>query len=272
MKRYTAQILILDEQLVTAQLKTAIENELLRAPLTFRWGAVTEAGSGVVWIEIASDAKHMDIVRILREVESKYPVRLESVGWGWLVTEATVKDLSKAYPIEADPHAFQKAQTDETRIYTYSARWLLEGVMTLPQAAPRAIVVNTLFIAAIILGILYHPKFLVLILVAICYVPLQFIFLNARQFLISAHHILCDQRGIEVKYRFRRFAQRRSWTEIREIDLGTDLDETCWIRSANDSLKFSIKGLKDRPTFIKTITERASLRFVEVGVYKRFDA
>jgi hypothetical protein len=199
-------------------------------------------------------------------------VQLESVGWGWLVTEATTADLSEASSLEADPYASQKAQADDTQEYTCSTRWTLNSVMTFPQTVIRAIVVNTLIVAALVLGILYDPRYLVLILVALCYGPLQFVFINTRQFFISVHHVLCDRNGIQVKYRFRRLAGRQSWTEIREMELRDDLDETCLIRSDGNSLQFSSKGLKEKPIFVKTIVERASLHFVQVGDYKRSDA
>jgi hypothetical protein len=91
MKRYTARIRLLDSQLNTAQIKTAVERELLRAPITFRLGAIAPAEGDIVLVEIASGEKRADLARRLTGLESKYPMQLESVGWGWPVSGAAIE-------------------------------------------------------------------------------------------------------------------------------------------------------------------------------------
>jgi hypothetical protein len=260
MKRYTARLRLLDRQLSTAQIKTAIENGLLRAPITFKVGAIAPAEGDIVLVEIASDAKRADLARILQKVESTHHLQFEYVGWGWLVTDTTIQEMTRLPGREYDPYATAQAQTEDAKEYTYNIRPVLI------EAIP-----GTVYWVGwmILVGILYRQSLVFVIGLPILGGLLLFVFRIGRA-LISAPRLQCDQNGIEIKYRLRRSPRRQTWAEIWGLDTPY-ISDMCTIQSVT-SLKFPTKGLNEMPTLIKTIVERASLNFVEGATYRRFDA
>jgi hypothetical protein len=260
MKRYTARLRLLDSQLSAAQIKAAIESELLRAPITFKVGAIAPAEDGIVLVEIASDARRTDLVRLLKSIEPAHCLQLESVGWGWLITDTTIQEMTRLPGREYDPYAAVQAQTEDVKEYTYSIRSVLI------EATPGTIY----WIGWMILvGILYRQSLVFAIGLSILGGLLLYVFRVGR-FLVSTPRLRCDQNGIEIKYRLRRSPNRQTWAEIWGLDTPY-IRDMCTVRSGT-SLKFPTKGLNETPTLIKTIVERASLNFVEGATYRRFDA
>ena len=260
MKRYTARIRLLDNQLNTSQIKVAVESELLRAPITFKVGAIAPAEGNIALVEIASDAKRADLVRILKGAESTRHLQLECVGWGWLITDTTIQETTRWPGREYDPYAAVQAQTEDVKEYTYNIR------PTLIEAIP-----GTVYWIGwmIFVGILYRQSLVFAIGLSILGGLLLYVFRVGR-FLVSTPRLRCDQNGIEIKYRLRRSSHRQAWTKIWGLDTPY-VSDMCTIQSGT-SLKFPMKGLNELPTLIKTIVERASLNFVEIATYRRFDA
>jgi hypothetical protein len=260
MKRYTARLRLLDSQLNTAQIKTAVESELLRAPITFKVGAIAPAEGDIVLVEIASDAKRADLARMLKGIESTRRLQLECVGWGWLITDTTIQEMTRSPGREYDPYAAVQAQTEDVKEYTYNIRSVLI------EAIPGTVY----WIGWMILvGILYRQSLVFVIGESILGGLLLYVFRVGR-FLASTPRLRCDQNGIEIKYLLRRSPRRQTWAEIWGLD-SPYIRDTCTVRSGTSS-KFSTKGLNEMPTLIKTIVKRASLNFVEGATYRRFDA
>jgi hypothetical protein len=276
MKRYTARLRLLDNQLNTSQIKAAIESELLRAPITFKVGTVALTEDNVALVEIASGEKRPGLARRLKGLESKYPLQLECVGWGWPVSGTAIKSAAGAPSGEHDPYISALAQMEDAREYALNIR----------QFATRQIVRLALvagFVAVLTLSALNRlGRASVNCILAVMYPALLFsgalsIFLT---FPTWASRIRCDQEGIEVKSLLRPYSKRWAWTEIEELDMlwPAASSRTYVIRSKKNSLRVSIEGFSQEATLIKTILERASLNFVEGSIgavsytYKRFDA
>ena len=260
MKRYTARLRLLDSQWSAAEIKTIIESELLHAPITFKVGGIAPVEGDIVLVEIASDATRADLARILQKVESTRRLRLESMGWGWLVTDTTIHEMTRLPGREYDPYATAQAQTESAKVYTYNTKPILI------EAIPGTIY----WIGWMILvGISYRRSLVFTIGLSILGGLLLYAFRVGR-FLVSAPHLRCDQNGLEIKYRLRRSSHRQTWAEIWGLDTPY-VSDMCTLQSSTSS-KFSTKGLNEMPTLVKTIVERASLNFVEGATYRRFDA
>jgi len=260
MKRYTARLRLLESQLSAAQIKAAIESELLRAPITFKVGAITPAEGDGVLVEIASDAKRADLARILQKVESTRHLQLECVGWGWLVTDTTIQEMTRSPGRDYDPYATAQAQTEDVKEYAYNVRSVLI------EAIPGTIY----WIGWMILVGMYYRQSLVFTIGLSMLGGLLLYIFRVGRFFVSTPRLRCDQHGLEIKYRLRRSPNHRAWAEIWGLDTPY-IGDACTIRSSTSS-KFSTKGLNETPTLIKTIVERASLNFVESATYRRFDA
>jgi len=161
---------------------------------------------------------------------------------------------------EYDPYATVQAQTEDVKEYTYRIRSVL--IEEIP---------GTVYLIGwmVLMGVLYRELLVFVIGVSILGGLLSFVFRIGR-FLVSTPRLCCDQNGIEIKYRLRRSPNRQTWAEIWGLDTPY-VSGLCTVRSGISS-KFPTKGLNEMPTLIKTIVERASLNFVEVATYRRFDA
>jgi hypothetical protein len=272
MKRYTTRLRLLDRQLNAAQIKAAVESELLRAPITFRVGAIAPAEGDTVLVEIASDAKRADLARMLKGVESTRRLQLECVGWGWLITGATAKN-TLGMATEYDPYASVQTQAEDTKEYACNIRRL-----AIRQAVGCVFLLWFVAIPVMFILNVLERRFLDAVMIVI-YMGLLFsgASFNPWTLLAYASRIRCDQVGIEVKFWLRPSPRRHAWTEIEGLEIGAGAsDHVYTIRSGQGFLRFSTEKLNEEPTLIKTILERASLHFVEgiVGraTYRRFDA
>jgi len=270
MRRYTARLRTL-APLGEAQIKAAIEGELLRAPITFKLGAVALTEGNVALVEIASGEKRADLARRLKALESKTSTQLECVGWGWVVSGAAIKSAAEAPSGEHDPYISALAQTENAREYTLDARRFVGK-----QFVRLVSVVG--FVAALVLFVLRALDTLSFNCIMLAAWPAMF-FTNALSIFWTfpwASRVRCDQESIEVKYLLGSSSKRWAWADIKELDMMTLASNRAHvIRSKKISLKFSIEDFNEQPTLIKTILDRASLHFVAgsfVGTYKCFDA
>jgi hypothetical protein len=283
MKRYTARLRLLDSQLNTAQIKAAVETELLRAPITFKVGAVALTEGNVALVEIASGEKRPALARRLKGLESKYPLQLECVGWGWPVSGAAIKSAGEAPSGEHDPCTTMQAQVEDTREYAlantrqFVAKQAIKLILLIGFVAIPVLAALGVLNGVSAMGILNGVN----CIMAAMYPALFFsgAFSILWTFPTWASCIRCDPTGIEVRYLLRSSPRRWTWAEIEELGMTTlAFNRAHIIRSRKISLKFSIEDFNEQPTLIKTILERASLNFVEGSIgavsytYKRFDA
>ncbi len=86
MRRYTLKVQCLQEPVSPADLKPVLEEVLLRTqpPLIYRLGTISQPEGGILLAEVASDAKKDFLETRLKVLESKLPVKIETLGWGWI--------------------------------------------------------------------------------------------------------------------------------------------------------------------------------------------
>lgn len=113
MKRYTLKFSVLISSITTVALKDELERALLHLHprITYKIKQVSEDKNGILLAEIAMDGKKQLLEAELKSREWKIPVRLESMGWGWLTKD---KEEMSAMPstsgIDFDPLAAISAQ------------------------------------------------------------------------------------------------------------------------------------------------------------------
>ncbi len=271
MKRYTLRFKA-GEAVAPEQVKAAVEDALLRLHpgITYRMGHAARIDPQTVFVEIGSEGKKEVLEPRLKSFESKLPVALDRIDWGWETGDSSLSPTLIQNPdLRADPLASVEAPggmavfpSDNKLV---GLRYALFFLLTLAlgtavffkASRERSLTWDGLFLGAYILwlfsldGIPFDPRRL-------------------------AGRIECGGSGLEVAFRFRKKPVRVRWEDLWGMDF---TPYTCIIRSTPATIKFSIgegSGFREKDTILKTISDRASLRFVEGGFrmpfYRRADA
>ncbi len=265
MKRYTLRFKATGS-VAEESLKAAVEDALLRLHpgITFRMGQAGRIGPQDATVEIASEGKKEALFPPLKRIESKLPVTLDRIEWGWDSGESSlIPSLIQNPDFSPDP-------LSNVAVFPGSAVFPSDGKMFW---------LRHLFflLLTLALGILFYFKFssaistvwdaLFLAIYILWIFSLNGIQLNPW---LLAKKIECGEDGLEVSYRFRRTPVRLRWADIGGMDFTY---AACIIRSSPSSIKFAIdenSGFKKKNIILKTIVERASLRFVEGRFWRPF--
>jgi hypothetical protein len=279
MYRYTLKVIGPEGKLDARAIKAALDRRLLFAPrpVTFRFGKTAQVDSTLL-VELATDLSRAALLDLLRPLEPELAIRLESVGWGWILSDAAPGDarMARGGDLSHDVYAFVEPQQEAKRVYTYGARQPLRLAMSIAVA---------LFLVFIVLfGILLDTPLREWIRARdyvwfFVWIPL-YVVTSVYQIqlspLIFVSAIRCAEDGIEIKYWFRQ-PIRIGWLGVTELDVTFEL---ATLRSSGRLIKFPITenlGMAQAPTLIKTILSRASLHYVgyvprKGAVYMCFDA
>ena len=265
MKRYTL-LFQAGEAVTTEQVKAAVEDALMRLHpgITSRIGQAARIDPQTVSAEIASEGKKESLFPPLKRIESKLPVTLERIDWGWDSGESPlVSSLIRNPDLAPDPLAKITAPA---------------GPAVFPSDEKMFWLRYTgFFLLTLALGVSFYAKFfndsspvwdsLFLGLYFIWLFSLNGIPLDPRW---MARRIECGKDGLEVSYRFRRAPVRMRWADIRGMDFTYT---ACIIQGNSSAIKIAINensGFREKNVILKTIVERASLRFVEGRFWKPF--
>jgi hypothetical protein len=279
MYRYTLKVKPTNGELQGRPVKAAIDRALLfaRTPVTFRFGKMAQEDSAML-VELATDLSRPALAALLRPVEAAASMRVDSIGWGWIVSDAAPGDPRAAMvgDISHDEYAFAEAQQAADQVYKYSARQ--------PLRLFFSVAVGLFLILLVLFGIVLdtplrgwidsHDYIWLLV-----WLPLYVINTSLQIQLspvIFVSFIRCDLAGIEIKYWFRR-PVRIAWKEMTELDTTLELGT---LRSPARSLKIPIGqalGMNQTSTLFKTVLERASLHYIgfvpgKGAVFKCYDA
>ncbi len=278
MKRYTAKILLKDSQVTPDQVKSGLEQVLLRAPrpVPYRLGVVVEIPGGELLAEIATDIGRENLLQFIKKLESNLPVQVERLGWGWLVTGSQpVDSTNMMVGLRIDPYLASMPQTEPSREYRYDPwqRFRFWAAIFFYLVLLVAVVTIVLPVSSLqhsIWNLVYWLSILFWILLAAIDLPLPFSLWR------QANCIRCDRDGIEVDYLLHSRPARIEWPDVQELQISGTRGI---VRSRDRFLvfqNFQVHGIKDRSTLIKSIINRASLQFVGTNVgsvtYKKFDA
>ncbi len=254
LKRYTLKVQPLEDSVTRADFKTALEELLLRAQpsLTYRLGAIEKTASGSILAEIASDAKKDVLALRLQMLESRLPVRVEGLGWGWVTTEA------QNPPADPNPVMFPLDKKFDV------VRYLL--LLSLPLVVIALIIARSFF---------HQPDGLELILYPLYVVWLFSMNETPLDFRLYARQIDCLPGELVLTYWFRKEASRMSWENIWGLEMK---GRVCHIyNTSGPKVRFHLRsGLKDADGLIRAIAQRAGLNNVDPGLgrvlYKRYEA
>jgi hypothetical protein len=265
MKRYTLRFKATGS-VADDDLRTAVEDVLLHLHpgIIFRMGQAGRIDPQNVSVEIASEGKKEALFPPLKRIESKLPVTLVRIDWGWDSGESSlISSLIQNPDFSPDPLS-NVAVSSGSEVFPSDGKmfWLRHFVFLLLTLA---------------LGISFYYKFfdasspvwdaLFLAIYIIWLFSLNGIQLNPW---LLAKKIECGEAGLQVSYWFRRRPVRLRWADIWGMDFA---HTACIIRSSPSSIKFAIQensGFKKKNIILKTIMERASLRFVEGRFWRPF--
>jgi hypothetical protein len=266
MKRYTL-VFRAAAEVEPAALRTAAEEALdrLHPRIACRMESAFRIDPQSIAVEISSEGKKEDLAQTLRAAEKKLPAALDRIEWGW-DSGGTAADGRAAHP---DPLAAAAAASGpavfESRLRTILPRYLL------------------LILLSAILAVSGYEKFsgsdsTVWDLLFFGTYVLWLFLLSGTPFnpFRLARRIECGDGGIAVFHRFRREPVRAGWGEIGGLDFSS---EACILRTAGAPIRFALgsgAGIPEEKILLKTIVERAQLRFVEgrfrTPFYRRADA
>jgi hypothetical protein len=243
-------------------------------------GAISYAGQGDLLVEIASDAKKDYLMSVLKGIETRLPLMLWQVGWGWLVTPAPFPpDKYKIGYFGKDPFAGSQPQLEATKFYVVKNRSLIKII------ASFGVLVLTILLYTLSIFVYFKLPALFerysFLFNAIWLFGFSLEILNGSPVIpwMFPRRIQCDPSGIDIQYWLSSTSRRLEWREILSLTLSSNARYTLHSAKNKYTLRFIDNhslGSGGEAMLIKTIIERASLHLVEANVsnlaYKRFDA
>jgi len=272
MKRYTLIFQLLDPSITPNQVRDEVDRELLRLHprITYKLGLVTARADGKMLAEIKLDGKREMIEATLKSEEWKLPIRLVSMGWGWLVSaEDEVQSATGTSIIDVDPLTGIEPLEGIGEFQLSNRRLWLRYISLIIFAF---ILILLLIVNAI------HPDSPILQLLYIVAFTIWLFSLNDTPFDIRvyADKIICRQVDLELSYWWRKMPIQMAWEEISRLDY---TDPVCAIYSSQGKRRFLLSerfGCKEKTLVLKIIAKRANLNFVEGNfrsfIYQRYDA
>lgn len=260
---------MLDGSVTAAHLRTGVDDNLIRLHprITYHLARVISADSRSMIAEIAADGSRELILESLKKLESKMPVTIEGLEWGWSANTNTLPEIGRAlkqdHLASVNPGVGYVAFEPDKK--TFLIRYIL--VLSLTIALFFSLALKFYLERSFVLDLTY------VIMMIIWFFSLNEIPLDIRRY---AAKIECNEENVKITYWIGKKKVAIDWQAIwgmestsREFRLYHGEKTERFILNARN-------GRKETETMLKTIIERASLRFVQVGfqkaVYKRHDA
>ena len=272
MKRYTLKFRVLISPVTAVSLKDELERVLLRLHprITYKIKHVYEDQNGMILAEIAMDEKKQLLEAELMSREWKIPVRLESMGWGWLTKDKEeMSTMPSTSGIDFDPLATISALNGQVEFILSERKLWLRYI---------SLLVSTAVMIMLLVVITYHKDLPVLQGIYIIGFLVWLIVLNETPFDVRmyATKITCDQEGIKVKYWYRKLPKQIRWEEVQRMEF---TEPVCQIFSEKKRIRLLVSekfGCKEQKLVLKTIVDRACLNYVRGNFmtmeYRRYDA
>ena len=269
MKRYTLKVKTLDSSVTPNDLKLAIENVLLplHPRITYRLGQIMSGGSDTILAEIASDARKELLEPHLKDIQSKLPVTIEKLGWGWTLTgKPGSPPADQGSPEEFSANAVSQASSPSFLLGNRAFLWRYIFQMSL----------TFLLVALLIAGFFIEKSTLLDGTFTVVFVVwIYFLTDMPLDIWRYAKRIECEPAELVLTYWFRKPSVRLNWETIWGFAYKGKI---CILHhDDNKSTRFLVSyGYRDKEKLFKTIVSKASLNAVETGisqaVYKRYEA
>jgi hypothetical protein len=271
MKRYSLTFRTTEKSAPSDELRNAVDDVLLRMhpKYSYRLGRWAASESGRLSVEIESEANKESLSERLRKIEQTLPVVLESVAWGWAEDGGPESEASPG-PLDwgkdplarIDPLPLPTAFLPTNQHLVY--RFILFAVLTLTLILS--------FPVRFVLGRILLMELVWVGFYAVWLFTLPEIPFDMRPLL---EKIECAPEELVLSFLFPRRTVRLPWESIRELTAGFS---GCTLRGEGKPVRFFLQrkgGFREKDVILKTIVQRASLRFVEgnplQSVYRRSD-
>jgi hypothetical protein len=253
-------------------LKQAVEDALLRLHpgITYRMGKTVRFGPDSLTLEIGSEGKKEALIPQLQRVESKFPVTLEGIDWGWDSGDLSLSSSMIQNPdLPRDPLAGVTGATGSAAFPLQQWKFWLRYLSFL--------LLTTAFLISAYQRVVHGASPFWDLAFFVTYISWLFL-INGMQFDPRGltRKIDCEEDGLEVTFWFRKIPVRLRWTDIWGLDFKY---ASCIIRGYPASLRIALhenSGYKEKNIILKTIVDRSSLRFVEgrfwMPWYRQVDA
>jgi len=272
MKRYTLKFTLQDSTLSSDELREAVEEVLLRLHprITYKIRQVKAGGSGQMMAEIAVDGKRDLLESAFRAQEWKVPVRLESMGWGWMTNDGSKISTEPGSSLfELDPLAAVRPMEGNGEFQLNKKpgrlRYMIMIISTMGMVF--LLIANGVHSHSLILQIAYIIGFSVWLF------SLNEMPLDVR---VYAEKVIFTNEGLAVKYWLRKQPARLAWEEIWGLEYTEPVCVVFKSGGKNRVLLSERFGCKEQKVVLKTIVERAGLYFVEGNfrnlLYRRYDS
>ena len=272
MKRLTLIFKPLSSSIATAALKDELVEELLRIHprLTFKIGQVIADRDGGMFAQIAIEGKRAILDTALMRKNWKLPVKLESIGWGWLTMDEGENSPEPAISaFDVDPLATVKPAEGQEEFRLNKKRTWLRYVSLIGFT----IVMILLLIAN---GIHNDSPLLQWIYIVVFTVWLFSLNDTPFDFRVYTEKVSCSRESLEIKYWFKRLSFQFQWEDVWEMDytepvceIFVDGRKSCFLMSER-------YGCKEQKVVLRTIVDRAALNYVEGTIrtmlYRRYEA
>jgi hypothetical protein len=276
MKRFTARFRTQPPAPDPDQMRKAIVEALLRTPMpvAFHIERVDIRGDEAR-VEIASDATREALQGSLVGVESRLPVRLESLGWGWPVSEASSPEADTGSSHRQDPFRNAIPQAEPEKVYLYSKANTVKMVLSCLTYASPLLVIGLILSNSPWAGF-YEQNELTIQFLWVGYITFV-AFMGVYRFPTRwPRWVKVNAQGMAVKHWLQPDVRKVDWKDIETLEMGNG---QLVLRGRGRSMRFFTDGLAGKealPMLVRTVAERAGLNFVESAVekavYRRFES
>ncbi len=264
MKRYTLKFQPIQAPVSIDALRGEVEKVLLRLHprITFKMGPSIEQLDGSQLVMFAVDGKREALEAAFSSAKWDAPVQLDGLSWGWVIDneEATLL-RSTTKSIEVDPLTGVSPFEGEGD-FVLSKR-LLHGKYL-------ALLLSTLALLAILVANTIYPRLPgLMVLYALTFAVFMFSLSNTPLDLrVYGEKIAIHSNRLEVKYWLLSRPATIEWMNIQGLDYASPV---CSLLTRTGKIRFLLSeqfGCKDQDVLLKTITDRAGLRYVEGNFLK----
>ncbi len=272
MKRYTLKFMLLDTKITCDQIRGAVEEVLLRLHprITYKFMRVVVGEDGEVLAEIAMEGHKELLESAIKSKDWKLPVRLASIGWGWVANIVEERSSTPGTPVyNLDPLSSVNPLDGQGKFRLNKRRLWLRYIV---------LVITTLIMTLLIIANFIHKYSPVLEGIYILVFLVWMFSLNEtpNDFRVYAENVICDQEELVVKYWFRKRPIQLRWEEIWGMNYSQPV---CVVFRMDGKIRFLLSerfGCKEQTLVLKTIAKRSDLNYVGGNfnkmVYRRYNA
>lgn len=259
MNRYTLEFQPLDGSVTAIEIRDEVDQVLLHLHprITYKMGQVYKNNYGKLIVEMAMDGKRSLLEETLKSKKWGIPIAFERLRWGWFIdNEDAALLIQVTSAIKSDPLA-GVAPLEGAGEFVLRKR-LLQGryiaLMISSMAMISVLIANTINRNSPVLEGVYIVVF------AIFMFTLNDTPLDIR---VYAEKISISEKMLELSFWLLKKPVQLEWEKILGLEFNNPV---CTVLSEGRKTRFLLSerfGSKDKSIVMKTIIDRANLKFVD---------